>query len=82
MSFFPKTLGTVDGTKYVLIDDDKPQFDENNVLDLNKFLPVIESYFDEFQKYYSPSGMYQEPGIENFDYNWIELLDLFGIEYK
>lgn len=57
-------------------------FDENNVLDLNKFLPVIESYFDEFQKYYSPSGVYQEPGIENFDYNWIELLDLFGIEYK
>lgn len=57
-------------------------FDENNVLDLKKFLPVVESYFDEFQKYYSPSGMYQEPGIENFDYNWIELLDLFGIEYK
>ena len=57
-------------------------FDEHNVLDLKKFLPVVESYFDEFQKYYSPSGMYQEPGIENFDYNWIELLDLFGIEYK
>lgn len=33
MSFFPKTLGTVDGTKYVLIDDDKPQsvefYDDN-----------------------------------------------------
>lgn len=39
----------------------------------------INSYFDEFQKYYSGSGAYQEPGIENFDYNWKIMLDLFGI---
>ena len=35
-----------------------------------------------FQKYYFGSGAYQEPGIENFDYNWKIILDLFGIKYK
>ena len=25
MSYFPKTLGTIDRTKYILVDDDKPK---------------------------------------------------------
>lgn len=57
-------------------------FDNNGDLYLNNFLMHINSYFDEFQKYYSGSGAYQEPGIENFDYNWKIMLDLFGIKYK
>ena len=49
---------------------------------LNYFLSRIDSYFNEFQHYYSQSNSYQEPEIEHYDYNWIELLNLFGIEYK
>ncbi len=57
-------------------------FDNNGNLYLNNFLMHINSYFDKFQEYYSQSGEYQEPGIENYDYNWKMILDLFGIKYK
>ena len=55
---------------------------EDGVLDLAYFLSNINSYFDEFQKYYARSGAYQEPGIDDFNYNWKVILDLFGIKYK
>ena len=57
-------------------------FDENGNLNLKYFLIGINSFFDEFQEYYSGSGAYQEPGIDNYDYKWKKILDLFGIEYK
>lgn len=57
-------------------------FSENGDLDLKYFLAGINSYFDEFQKFYSGSGAYQEPGKDNFNYNWEKIFDLFGIEYK
>ena len=57
-------------------------FDNNGNLYLNNFLMHINSYFDKFQEYYSGSGAYQEPGVDNFSYNWKVILDLFGIKYK
>ena len=75
-----KGLSTTDDSHY--IDFIKDAFDENNILNLNYFLSRIDSFFNEFQQYYSQSNSYQEPGIEHYDYNWIELLDLYGIEYR
>ncbi len=68
-------------------DDNYPHFIEDifskdGILDFNKFQKDINFYFDKFQKYYSEIGAYQEPGIENYDYNWKMILDLFGIKYK
>ena len=57
-------------------------FDNNGNLYLNNFLMHINSYFDKFQEYYSGSGAYQEPGVDNFSYNWKVILELFGIKYK
>jgi hypothetical protein len=57
-------------------------FSKDGILDFNKFQKDINFYFDKFQKYYSEIGAYQEPGIENYDYNWKMILDLFGIKYK
>ena len=57
-------------------------FDNNGNLYLNNFLMHINSYFDKFQEYYSGSGAYQEPGVDDFNYNWKVILDLFGIKYK
>lgn len=57
-------------------------FDNNGNLYLNNFLMHINSYFDKFQEYYSGSGAYQEPGVDDFSYNWKVILDLFGIKYK
>lgn len=75
-----KGFSTTDDFHYIDFINDA--FDENNILNLNYFLNRIDSYFNEFQHYYSQSNSYQEPEIEHYDYNWIELLNLFGIEYK
>ena len=75
-----KGISTTDDNNYVNFIEDV--LNEDGVLDLANFLSNINSYFDEFQEYYSGSGAYQEPGIENFDYKWKKILDLFGIEYK
>ena len=75
-----KGISTTDDNNYVNFIEDV--LNEDGVLDLANFLSNINSYFDEFQKYYARSGAYQEPGIENFDYKWKKILDLFGIEYK
>lgn len=57
-------------------------FDENNVLDLNKFLSKINKFMIHFQKNYEQSNSYQTPAVKNYNYNWIKLLHIFGIEYK
>ena len=57
-------------------------FDENKVLDLNKFLLNINHFMVYFQKKYEQSNSYQTPAVKNFNYNWIKLLQIFGIEYK
>lgn len=57
-------------------------FDENGVLNLNKFLIGINNFINSFQKEYLPSDSYQTPAVKDFNYNWIELLQIFGIEYK
>ena len=57
-------------------------FDENKVLDLNKFLSNINHFMVHFQKKYEVSNSYQAPAINNFNYNWIKLLHIFGIGYK
>ena len=75
-----KGISTTDDNNYVNFIEDV--LNEDGVLDLANFLSNINSYFDEFQKYYARSGAYQDPGIENFDYKWKKILDLFGIEYK
>ena len=56
--------------------------DQNGILDLNRFLSNIENYIDEFQENYAPSNSYQTPAVNKFSYNWIELLEIFGIKYK
>jgi hypothetical protein len=60
----------------------KSLFDENNVLDLNKFLSKINKFMIHFQKNYEQSNSYQTPAVKNYNYNWIKLLHIFGIEYK
>ena len=57
-------------------------FYTNGILDLNKFLMNIGSFFDEFQKNYKKSNSYQETEINNFNYNWIRFFDILGIQYK
>ena len=57
-------------------------FDNNGDLILDKFLNGINSLFDEFQDSYAPSNSYQEKKFENYNYNWVKLLDIFGIQYK
>lgn len=57
-------------------------FDENNVLDLNKFLSNINKFIVYFQNNYEQSNSYQTQAVKNFNYNWIKLLHIFGIEYK
>ena len=52
-----KGLSTTDDSHY--IDFIKDAFDENNILNLNYFLSRIDSYFNEFQQYYSQSNSYQ-----------------------
>lgn len=56
--------------------------DDDGDLILDKFLNGINSLFDEFQDSYAPSNSYQEKKIENYNYNWVKLLDIFGIQYK
>ena len=73
-------FSTTDDNNYVNFIEDV--LNEDGVLDLAYFLSNINSYFDEFQKYYARSGAYQEPGIDDFNYNWKVILDLFGIKYK
>ena len=75
-----KGISTTDDNNYVNFIEDV--LNEDGVLDLAYFLSNINSYFDEFQKYYARSGAYQEPGIDDFNYNWKVILDLFGIKYK
>ena len=57
-------------------------FDENNVLDLNKFLSNINKFIVYFQNNYEQSNSYQTQAVKKFNYNWIKLLHIFGIEYK
>ena len=57
-------------------------FDENKVLDLNKFLSNINYFMADFQKNYKPGNSYQKSAVKNFNYNWIKLLHIFGIKYK
>ena len=75
-----KGLSTTDNNDYEYFI--RKVFNKNGDFDLKYFLSNINSFFDEFQEYYSGSGMYQEPGVDNFDYNWKMILDLFGIEYN
>ena len=75
-----KGLSTTDDDNYANFIEDV--LNEDGFLDLANFLSNINSYFDEFQKYYARSGAYQEPGVDNFNYNWKVILDLFGIKYK
>ena len=56
--------------------------DKKGVLDLNKFLIGINNFINSFQKEYLSSDSYQTPPVKDFNYNWIELLQIFGIEYK
>jgi hypothetical protein len=49
---------------------------------ISTIISSANSYFDKFQEYYSGSGAYQEPGVDDFNYNWKVILDLFGIKYK
>ena len=56
--------------------------DKEGVLDLNKFLTGINKFINSFQEEYVPSNSYQTPAVEGFKYNWIKLLQIFGIEYK
>ena len=57
-------------------------FDEKGILDLNKFLTGINNFISSFQEEYVPSNSYQTPAVKDFNYNWRELFDIFGIEYK
>ena len=75
-----KGFSTTDDENYPHFIEDI--FSKDGILDFNKFQKDINFYFDKFQKYYSEIGAYQEPGIENYDYNWKMILDLFGIKYK
>ena len=56
--------------------------DKKGLLDLNKFLIGINNFINSFQKEYLSSDSYQTPPVKDFNYNWIELLQIFGIEYK
>ena len=42
----------------------------------------ISSFIEEFQKNYAQSNSYQNKGVDNYNYNWIELLNIFEIGYK
>ena len=75
-----KGLSTTDDEEYANFISNG--FNNNGNLYLNNFLMHINSYFDKFQEYYSGSGAYQEPGVDDFNYNWKVILDLFGIKYK
>ena len=57
-------------------------FDTNAIIDLNRFLSGIEYCIGSFQENYNLSDSYQSPTINNFNYNWRKLFDIFGIEYK
>ena len=57
-------------------------FDNNGDLILDKFLMGISPFIEEFQKNYAQSNSYQNKGVDNYSYNWIELLNIFEIEYK
>ena len=48
----------------------------------NVFLLGVNYFFNEFQDNYKRSNSYQTSGVDNFNYNRIELLHIFDIEYK
>lgn len=73
-------ISTTENKDYIYLINNA--LDEKGVLDLNKFLPEINYYFDEFQSHYKKSDSYQTQGVKNFNYNWIKLLHIFDIEYK
>ena len=54
-------------------------FDTNAIIDLNRFLSGIEYCIGSFQENYNLSDSYQSPTINNFNYNWRKLFDIFGI---
>ena len=57
-------------------------FDTNAIIDLNRFLSSIEYCIGGFQENYNLSNSYQSPTLNNFNYNWRKIFDIFGIEYK
>ena len=57
-------------------------FDTNAIIDFNRFLSGIEYCIGGFQENYNLSDSYQSPTTNNFNYNWKEFFDIFGIEYK
>ena len=73
-------ISTTESEDYIYLINNA--LDEKGVLDLNKFLPEINYYFDEFQSHYKKSDSYQTQGVKNFNYNWIKLLHIFDIKYK
>ena len=77
-SFYEHTASTDNEYIYLL----ESTIDEKGVLDLNKFLIGINNFIDSFQNEYTPSNSYQTPAVEGYEYNWIKLLQIFGIEYK
>ena len=57
-------------------------FDSSGFLDINAFISGINSFFDDFQELYKNFPGYTQPGVENFDYRWMEMLNQLGIPYK
>ena len=57
-------------------------FDDNQILDLNKFLDSIGLFFEDFQRNHSSVGAYQKRKVDNYNYNWEKILKIFGVEYK
>ena len=72
-----------DNFRIVAVDSGiKEIFDNNGNLILDKFLMGISSFIEEFQKNYAQSNSYQNKEVDNYNYNWIELLNIFEIGYK
>ena len=57
-------------------------FDTDAIIDLKRFLIGIESCISGFHENYKQSNSYQSPTLNNFNYNWKKIFDIFGIEYK
>ena len=52
----------------------------NNIISqYNVYLLSVNYFFNEFQDNYKRSNSYQTPGVDNFNYNRIELLHIFYI---
>ena len=78
--YFANSYSAAFNNRYKKFFDDI--FDNNGDLILDRFLNGIDSLLDEFQDSYTPSGSYQGKAVEKYNYNWIKLLNIFGIQYK